>query len=502
MIDLFNVIQTALHQRAAGEDPLERPGHEIVDLIEIPARGDRMVRVQTVEEALEEFDRSGGEGAVSYLIQLRPRIPSLATAPAISRVAGLLGAGATAAGPAISAMSAAARGLGTGPQSTSSEPKIFSATSHVGATGTGTGAVVVATTGPANGPETRSALNNAIASATQAPLADSSHSPSANPGVSSSRNPFIGTPADAVYLADGKLNTPFLLQNAEVLFRAKEFALSRNIYATVLKTGEKSSLAHYWIGRCLEAESKGTEAQRHYEESIAFHPTLDAYQRLTALLIQTHKEQQAAELLERALALPDLTVKVRFEMHKACGNAWSGAQATAKAEAHYRQALTVDPAADSIHTNLGALYVQASRLPEARQSFAAATSLNAANDKAFAGLANCALAEGRSREAHDFFAKSLDIQINNPTGVFHLVKCAYEIKSYATAARIVGEYVQSAPVNANLLYSLAGLQFHLGRMNEAQSTVHQILALQPDHAGAAELARLIEKFVKTYSDSN
>ena len=104
------------------------------------------------------------------------------------------------------------------------------------------------------------------------------------------------------------------------------------------------------------------------------------------------------------------------------------------------------------------------------------------------------LAEGRKREAHDHFARSLEAELNQPTVIFHLVKCAYEIKSYATAARLLASYVDIAPVNANLLYSLGGLQFHLGRIDEAGRTVARILRIQPSHSGAGELQKLISRF--------
>jgi hypothetical protein len=54
--------------------------------------------------------------------------------------------------------------------------------------------------------------------------------------------------------------------------------------------------------------------------------------------------------------------------------------------------------------------------------------------------------------------------------------------------------VEIAPVNANLLYSLSGLQFHLGRIDEAHSTVSRILKLQPNHSGAGELFKLIQRY--------
>jgi type IV pilus assembly protein PilF len=198
--------------------------------------------------------------------------------------------------------------------------------------------------------------------------------------------------------------------------------------------------------------------------------------------------------MERALALRDLSKGTLFELHKACGNCWMRAESPENAEKHYQKALELDPMADGIRANIGALYLSTGRIAEAKRFFQDAVASNSRNDKALAGLGSCCLAEGEKRLAHDYFARSLDVNLQNPTGIFYLVKCAYEIKSYATAARIVGDYVQSAPVNTNLLYSLAGLQFHLGRVTEAGVTARKIQELQPQHAGAAELIRMIERY--------
>src|SRR5690348_5256656 len=116
-----------------------------VELVPVPAHGDRMVRIRTLEEALEEFDGEGAAEALSYLVQLKPARP------------------------------------------------------------------------PEPAPEQ----------------------------VSST---------EGIYLTDGKLNVPFLQRNAELLIESRDFALARNIFTTLLHSGERSDLAHYGIGRCHEAE--------------------------------------------------------------------------------------------------------------------------------------------------------------------------------------------------------------------------------------------------------
>jgi tetratricopeptide (TPR) repeat protein len=292
-----------------------------------------------------------------------------------------------------------------------------------------------------------------------------------------------------------------LRASAEVLIAAGDLPLARNILVAMVRSGSLVGWALRTLGRTYETDNQAAKARRAYQDAIAYEPHLEAYRCLAILEIRSKNDSAAADALERSLNLRDLPPTTRFEIHKACGNCWMRAQRTEKAEHHYKRALAIDPTSDQISSNLGALYLQAGRLRDAQRFFEDALVANEANSRALSGLGAAYLAEGRKRDAHDQFARSLQIELDQPNAIYHLVKCAYEIKSYATAARILGAYVQIAPVNANLLYSLAGLQFHLGRIDEARSTVARILQIQPTHTGATELSKLIERYATARSSS-
>lgn len=299
--------------------------------------------------------------------------------------------------------------------------------------------------------------------------------------------------SENVYLQNGKLNVHYLVRNAELLHSSGEYALARNVYKAIFQSGERTATALHGIGRCFEAEGKLEEARINYEESLAYQPDVEVYQNLASLLIRQGKDHQAADVLERALNLKDTSPALRFELHKAAGNCWARIQRNVDAERHYARALELNPSADEIRANLGALNLQSGRMDAARRHFEDAVAANPRNDKALTGLGSCLLALGEKRGAHDCFARALGIELQNPTAIFYLVKCAYEIRSYATAARILEGYVEVSPVNANLLYSLAGLQYHLGRIADAKATVRKIMEISPQHAGARDLLAMMDK---------
>jgi tetratricopeptide (TPR) repeat protein len=287
--------------------------------------------------------------------------------------------------------------------------------------------------------------------------------------------------------------------SATLLIDSGDYALARNILVAMVRSGTLVGWALRNLGKCFEMEGRADRARRSYQDAIAYEPHLEAYRCLALLEIKNQNDGAAGDALERALNLRDLSTTTRFELFRAAGNCWMRAQRTEKAEHHYKRALSLDPTSDQISSNLGALYLQSGRIRDAQRFFEDSLIANPNNVRALSGLGAALLAEGKKREAHDQFAKSLQVDINQPNTVYHLVKCAYEIKSYATAARLLGDYVKVAPINGNLLYSLAGLQFHLGRIDEARSTVSRILQLQPTHSGANELSRMIERYLHSQS---
>ena len=299
--------------------------------------------------------------------------------------------------------------------------------------------------------------------------------------------------ADAVYLANGKLNGEFLAGNANILFQAGDYAAARQIYLALTKSGERTAEGLLGLARCFEAENKIEKALRAYDDSILYSPSIDAYRRYASLLIRTNRDQQAAEVLERAILMKELSEKHRYDLHQAAGNAWLRAQVPSKAERHYRQALDYHPHSDAVATNLGTLCLQQGRFDEARIAFEESLRINPKNDRAWYGLGSIHLSAGEKKAAHDAFAESLRVKIQQPQAIFHLVKCAYEIKEYGTARDLLRSYVEMSPFNANLLYSLAGLEYHLGDRLAAARTARTIIQIQPNHVEAANLLGLIEK---------
>jgi tetratricopeptide (TPR) repeat protein len=306
---------------------------------------------------------------------------------------------------------------------------------------------------------------------------------------------------ETVYLPDGKLNRAYLLKNAEVLMESGDYSLARNIFQALITQGDPSGAALLQLGKCLEKEEKFEDARACYEDSIAFNPALETYRRLIQLLTRMKKDQRAAEVTERALNLKVLSPETRFLFLKESAHAWSRANQLENAEKNFKKALEIQPTADDIRSTLGSLYLKMKQYPEAKRSFRDALASNPQNSEALSGLGSCAHAEKDFKSAHEYLCQSLNLEINQPLSIFYLVRCAYELKSYASAAKYLNDFIEVAAPNANIYYSLAGLQFHLGRMQDAKKSVLKTFELQPDHTGAKELLTRIERYSEPPANS-
>ncbi len=283
----------------------------------------------------------------------------------------------------------------------------------------------------------------------------------------------------------------FLTENADLLLGAGETELARNIYRAMLKSGEASDVAYAGLAACADKEGLIEQAIQFAWDSVAFAPNKRGYQILAQLLIQQGRDQEAAQSLSRALKSLELNKQEKADYHKMIGNCMSRLGQTSEAERSYKKALDLSPASDEVQSNLGSLYLEQGQVTEAKRCYQDSISSNPNNDKAWVGLGLCCVADGDKESAHEAFARSLEKNLRNSTAIFHLVKCAYEIKKYSTAEKMLSNYVEVAPVSPSLLYSLAGLQFHVGKKKEASLTAKRILQMKADHQGAKELIKRI-----------
>lgn len=296
---------------------------------------------------------------------------------------------------------------------------------------------------------------------------------------------------NGVYLPNGKLNVSYLLKNAEILIQSKELPLAINIYQTLIQGGEAKDKALLGLGRCYYAEKNLEKAKEFFNESITYQPSKEAYSALYSIAVEQQDWPEAKAVLERNLKLRnpasvDRTLHLRsFHVNRRLGD-------SKKAESHLLRALDLDRGSESLRVSLADFLREQSRYEDAKKYYQEALSMNPQSHTALTGLGLCYFQTQQRKEAHDCLVRSLKLKIEQPDALYHLIKCAFDLRIFGPAIQILEKTIDSTPIEINWIYCLGGMQYQMGRLEDAQKTLRKVIELQSDHTGAQELLRKVE----------
>lgn len=298
---------------------------------------------------------------------------------------------------------------------------------------------------------------------------------------------------ERVYLADGKLNIPFLIQNAETLEKAKEFGLARKIYQVLAKSNHEPGKMLANQARCLEQEGQYDAAVSALEESIAYRPNIEIYEALAQNLIRAKREREAAEVIERALRLKEIPSQRRAELLRVQGQCWMRTGELDRAIETLKSTRKHQAPEKEVLQNLAEALTKRQVYDEAEATYREVLAANPGDVRALTGLGMVYFQSGRVAEAQKTLLKSLEGDLQQPKALYYLLRCAFESKDFEEAEEITSRYIEVSPINPNLLYSLAGMRYHLGKHPSALKAVRRLLELKPAHEGARELEALIQR---------
>jgi tetratricopeptide (TPR) repeat protein len=300
---------------------------------------------------------------------------------------------------------------------------------------------------------------------------------------------------DEVYLPNGHLNTPFLLKNAEVLLQAGETKLAARIYQTLLQNREHLGRAHEGLGDCAAREEKMDLARRAYEEAIAYDPTTPVLLKLAKIYDAQGQYASAGETYERALLNSTLLGREKAKLHLKASQTWRKLKERSKSRSHLLQAIALSTAQSEkseILAQLGEFHRELGEIEEARHFFEESLALVSTQISSLNGLGYIHLSRGEQVLAQEYFERSLAQNIQQPSILVDLVRAAYQTRRYAPAAVLLKDYIDQSPFNAHLLYSLAGLYFHLGSDEHCAEVLEKIFELSPQFETARGLKSRLE----------
>lgn len=140
----------------------------------------------------------------------------------------------------------------------------------------------------------------------------------------------------------------------------------------------------------------------------------------------------------------------------------------------------------------GALCAEDQDWTTAKTYFDRALAIDSNCDIAYAGLGLCAMVDENQERAFQLFELAAQKNPENQRALIGVLQTGYSLKKYNEMERMISSYLTLHPASIDMLYSLAGVLFAQGKVNEAKLEIEKILIFEPKHEHALELKGMIQ----------
>lgn len=209
--------------------------------------------------------------------------------------------------------------------------------------------------------------------------------------------------------------------------------------------------------------------------------------------IQGKQFLDAITLINKAFTSPEVTTTQKSMLFRHIGDCFTKLGDLENATANYTRALELDPYCSKSLVGLGTVALQQHNYNVAVPQFQKAVGLSPRDDMASLGLGLAFEGLGELDEARRWTTRACELNIENTVAIFNLVKLAYDTEVFIEAERVVSRHVGLHPHDINMIFTLGGLAFRMGKLEEASKLMENILLLDPMNGRAHSLMAQIQK---------
>ncbi|MBI4389317.1 MAG: glycosyltransferase [Nitrospinae bacterium] len=169
------------------------------------------------------------------------------------------------------------------------------------------------------------------------------------------------------------------------------------------------------------------------------------------------------------------------------GNCHLRMQNPQMAETSYRKAVAADANSMAGWFGLGLVMVQFGECEEAIDAFSRVLAREPGHDRALCGVGLALWQQDAKSSAMDYFVRSLGVNVENKTALKFMLELAYELERFPESENILKRYLELHPAHLSMVFGLAGIQYKMGRFEQARENLERILVFQPDREDALQL---------------
>ncbi len=290
-----------------------------------------------------------------------------------------------------------------------------------------------------------------------------------------------------------------LKASAGVLLENQDYVLARNVFSYLLEHNLKDPDALRGLGICLFRLGETISSRKCFRALVELFQSDEASYWLGIGYQAEGKDAAAVTHFEAIKNAGSLCADQRFDLYKNYGNSLTRLGQLDRAEAMYISALELSPTSDTIHVNLGTLFIQKKEWQKAGARFARAIELNPQSARAHCGLGLANLGVGRIAEAKTHLNKALDRDPQNLVAIHQLLELSKEPTDYPVVKARLRAFLEKCPTNADIHVALASLLFKEGSWKECETHTGLALKIHPQHPGAEKLSSELHSLVRSQS---
>lgn len=259
----------------------------------------------------------------------------------------------------------------------------------------------------------------------------------------------------------------------------------------ILQADPNNSPAAMELAARLGETGRDLEALKILRNVVKIDSRFETVMALGLAEYKSENEEEAFARLQEALLIAPDEAPGLFEVFKTLGNIFVRRRDFDSAEDSYNKAYRLQPSSDVLLVNLGTLCIQRSNWDEAVSRFRSALQINNANDKAWVGLGIGHRMKGDYELAWGNLEAALEYNALNEVALTLALDWAASDLKETRALELLRNFLVQGGWNERFSLAFAWLSWKRGDADLAQLELERLLAVNPGHVQALELARMM-----------
>jgi|GEM_PF-1526468 len=272
-----------------------------------------------------------------------------------------------------------------------------------------------------------------------------------------------------------------IINEAEIIFKA------------ILLKNPHDDQALFGLGKVYMQREDFSQAKEYLKQAADLQPTGENLIALAEALEKVNQLEEAMTSLQLLRELPGVNGSFEFDFNRLKGHCLLKQGKLDEAERCYQKSHILDRASEKPYLGLGSVELMKKNYAVAEQYYRKALEKKNTSDKAHLGLAVIKMEEGDFDRAFDEAKRALDLRIENQQAMLVLIRSGHQCRRLNETAKYLADFSSLHPANVEVLFTLAGILYKTGRVDEALSTARKILLFEPENEAALNLLQELEK---------